>query len=180
MSTFSRSTFNAAKYSASRPYSPLALALSLSLYRQTFADLIQQCLLMIRHYPPQLYTHVLDYATTTGNNNNSSDQKLSTLVDLGCGPGLSTFEFSRYEFFDRIYGIDPSQNMIETAKSVQATRQDREKFRFEVGNVESLREIQGIEENSIDLVVAGELILDCLFLLLSNPTLIPSSSRALN
>ncbi|GAA5990849.1 hypothetical protein JCM5350_005139 [Sporobolomyces pararoseus] len=127
MSTFSRSTFNAAKYSASRP-----------------------------HYPPQLYTHVLDYATAV--NNSSRDHKLSTLLDLGCGPGLSTFEFSPY-FVDRIYGIDPSQNMIEAAKSIQATRRqgDREKFRFQVGNVESLtEEIQGIEENSIDLVVAGQ------------------------
>ncbi|GAA5948010.1 hypothetical protein JCM3765_007069 [Sporobolomyces pararoseus] len=122
MSTFSRSTFNAAKYSASRP-----------------------------HYPPQLYSHVLNYARS-GNDN----QVLSTLIDIGCGPGLSTFEFSN-DFDNKIFGIDPSANMIKVAKSNNLESEtQKEKFKFEIGTVENLIEMKGIEKNSIELIVAGQ------------------------
>ncbi|GAA5893720.1 class I SAM-dependent methyltransferase [Sporobolomyces salmoneus] len=125
MSTFSRSTFNATRYAASRP-----------------------------HYPRALYDHVLDYASLE-----STSTGPRTLVDVGCGPGLSTFEFaSPPAHFDKIIGVDPSSTMIDAAKSIQAQKEEagenkRGTFTFERGKVDELR---GIEDESVDLVVAGQ------------------------
>jgi ubiquinone/menaquinone biosynthesis C-methylase UbiE len=82
------------------------------------------------------------------------------LVDVGCGPGLSTFAFSPH--FDRIIGIDPSENMVNAARSILKEREisreieDGGKFSFEKGKVDELGKIEGIQEGSVDLIVAGK------------------------
>ncbi|GAA5874695.1 hypothetical protein JCM16303_002954 [Sporobolomyces ruberrimus] len=125
MATFSRSTFNATKYAASRP-----------------------------HYPPALYSHVLDYASLE-----STTTAPRILVDVGCGPGLSTFSFAPH--FDRVIGIDPSENMVNSARTILEQREgdgeiEKDRVRFERGRGDKLEDISGLERESVDLVVAGQ------------------------
>ncbi|KAK4699394.1 trans-aconitate 3-methyltransferase, partial [Phenoliferia sp. Uapishka_3] len=121
MSTFSKSTFNAVAYAASRP-----------------------------SYPPALYAHVLASAKPF-----PSPPATRTLLDLGCGPGLSTFAFLPH--FSHVIGLDPSKNMVEEAKSLLLERQvdEGKKVDFRVGSGEDLKKA-GVEAASVDLVVAGQ------------------------
>ncbi|GAA5925778.1 class I SAM-dependent methyltransferase [Sporobolomyces koalae] len=124
MATFSKSTFNASKYAASRP-----------------------------HYPTALYSHVLAYAAVP----RSSSPR--TLVDIGCGPGLSTFSFAPH--FDRVIGVDPSANMIDAANSIlhdhkRAGKIGDTEFVFAQGRGDKLDKVKAIQAESVDLVVAGQ------------------------
>ncbi|GAA5841906.1 hypothetical protein JCM5353_001184 [Sporobolomyces roseus] len=105
------------------------------------------------HYPAALHSHVLNYASSP-----SSSSSPRTLVDLGCGPGLSTFPFSNH--FDNIVGVDPSNNMVQAARGIQREKEDKGEiesinFRFEQGRGHELDQIIKQDE-SVDLVVAGQ------------------------
>ncbi|KAF3480576.1 Crg1p [Arthroderma uncinatum] len=73
--------------------------------------------------------------------------KYETCLDLGCGHGLVSRALAPK--FKKVYGIDPSAGMIEQARSLTAE-----------GNVEFVQStaeaLPFIEDESIDLVVAGE------------------------
>ncbi|GAA6011923.1 hypothetical protein JCM11491_000104 [Sporobolomyces phaffii] len=119
MATFSKATFNATKYAASRP-----------------------------HYPPALYAHVLEYASTPDRH---------TVLDVGCGPGLSTFAFASE--FDHVIGVDPSRNMVHHARDLASERELKGdvatgRVRFEQGSVDQLDQV--VSPNSVDLVVAAQ------------------------
>lgn len=145
MSTFAKKTFDAVGYAASRP-----CALCSSTARARPADALRSSR---RSYPPALYQHIL---SRTG----APFSTPSTLLDLGCGPGLSTFAFA--SSFARVLGLDPSEGMVKAARGVMQQRvdsgelklEDGKEVRFEQGQGERL---QGLVENqSVDLVVAGE------------------------
>ncbi|KAK4047244.1 trans-aconitate methyltransferase 1 [Microbotryomycetes sp. JL201] len=120
MATFSKSSFDAVRYAASRP-----------------------------SYPPALYDHVTSYAL-----GQTSSTQSRTLLDLGCGPGLSTFPFASY--FDKLIGIDPSLNMVKAASDMARARSDQFEceVRFEQGSSEDLSGV--VEDHSVDLVVAAQ------------------------
>ena len=62
-------------------------------------------------YHEKIYNIILDYHRTTGGS-------LHTLLDVGCGPGNATRPMARH--FGTAYGLDPSPEMINTAKQISA------------------------------------------------------------
>ncbi|GAA6063340.1 hypothetical protein JCM10212_003926 [Sporobolomyces blumeae] len=124
MATFSKATFDAAKYAAARP-----------------------------HYPRELYAHVLEYAAVP-----KRSQTRTALLDLGCGPGLSTLPFAPH--FDRVVGVDPSTNMVRAANAILTEKRrhgeidERCDVEFKQAKADQLEDV--VEDESVDLVVAGQ------------------------
>ncbi|GAA5910473.1 hypothetical protein JCM6882_007364 [Rhodosporidiobolus microsporus] len=135
MSTFAAKSFDAAAYARARPT-----------------------------YPPQLFHHVLSALPALPTPTATSHPKPRTLLDLGCGPGLSTFEWGPLlpNRFERVVGIDPSPGMITTARSILADKQAKGElgdggkadWRFEVARSDELRGV--VEDESVDLAIAGQ------------------------
>ena len=63
-------------------------------------------------YHENLFRVILEHHQSTGGG-------FGTLLDVGCGPGNSTRPLAKH--FQDAYGVDPSQEMINTAKSISAT-----------------------------------------------------------
>ncbi|GAA5967635.1 hypothetical protein JCM11641_005717 [Rhodosporidiobolus odoratus] len=130
MSTFSKRTFDAAAYAASRPT-----------------------------YPPQLFQHILASLPPPATSSSASPR---TLLDLGCGPGVSTFDWAPHlqGRFDRVIGTDPSQGMVEAATKILQIKRDRGElgkeadWRFEVARSDDLHRV--IQDESVDLAIAGQ------------------------
>ncbi|GAA5963370.1 hypothetical protein JCM21900_000583 [Sporobolomyces salmonicolor] len=106
-------------------------------------------------YPPALYAHVLAYLDA--NPPSSTATRPRTVLDLGAGPGLSTFPFAPH--FDRAIGVDPSLGMVTAARDLLAERisageVDEGRIRFEQGTADSLLRV--VEDESVDLAVAGQ------------------------
>ena len=102
-------------------------------------------------YNERLYNIICDYHAETGG-------LFGTLVDLGCGPGNSTRPLAKR--FEKAYGIDPSEGMIETARSISlSSGQDETKsgeyIYFSVGRAEDVGEgVRGTGEK-VDMITAG-------------------------
>lgn len=103
-------------------------------------------------YPDQLYNTILSY------HNGSRD----TVLDLGCGPGLSLFPFAYH--FKTLIGVDPSEGMIREAQGAwqawkKMQQQDNSKDRLiaEEANfsLSSAEDLKGIADSSVDLVTAA-------------------------
>lgn len=110
-----------------------------------------------RSYPPALYSHVLSYAQPL-----PSPPASRVVLDLGSGPGLSTFAFLPH--FNHIIGLDPSKNMVDTANGLLEER--RKKGEVEAGKVIEFRvgsgeDLGGLKSQSVDLAVAGEYVDGC-------------------
>ncbi|GAA6039466.1 hypothetical protein JCM8097_009565 [Rhodosporidiobolus ruineniae] len=134
MSTFSRKSFDAVAYAASRP-----------------------------SYPPALFTHVLSSTLPS-----SPPAAPRTLLDLGCGPGVSTFDWAPHllpSHFNRVVGIDPSERMVTTARQIledkrnkgelgEAGEKGKVDWRFEVARSDDLQGV--VEDASVDLAIAGQ------------------------
>ena len=107
-----------------------------------------------RQYPPQLFRHILIYTNQTLSNKSLVLPAPRTLVDIGCGPGLSTFAFA--PSFNKLVGIDPSAKMVDAAQDIAREKSlelaDKE-IEFVVGFGEDLSRFA---DGSVDLVVAGE------------------------
>ncbi|CEQ42479.1 SPOSA6832_04295, partial [Sporobolomyces salmonicolor] len=105
-------------------------------------------------YPPALYAHVLAYLDA--NPPSSTATRPRTVLDLGAGPGLSTFPLAPH--FDRAIGVDPSLGMVTAARDllterISAGEVDEGRIRFEQGTADSLLRV--VEDESVDLAVAG-------------------------
>ncbi|GAA5945145.1 hypothetical protein JCM3775_004870 [Rhodotorula graminis] len=142
MATFAKRTFDAAAYSASRPSYPRAL--------------LDHVVAFLDRAPP---------STTTST-------PPTTLVDLGCGPGLSTFDWlslpssssssstststTTSPRFERIIGIDPSPGMVAAARTILADRDPTPSadIRFEVARGDKLDGV--VDDSTVDLVIAGQ------------------------
>jgi len=91
-------------------------------------------------YPPELYEKIMEYV---GRKDLKTIPKGSTVVDIACGAGEATKELVQY--YDRIIGIDISQNQLKSAYK-------HEKITYQVGNSEKTN----IESNSVDLVTVAQ------------------------
>ncbi|BGP48657.1 trans-aconitate methyltransferase 1 [Rhodotorula kratochvilovae] len=91
-------------------------------------------------YPPALFQHILAYCDRAP----PSSQDPRTLLDLGCGPGVSTFDWLPLGRFDRVVGVDPSEGMVAAARNILAQRREKGEVpegvdvRFEVARADKL------------------------------------------
>ena len=99
-------------------------------------------------YSPGLYQVVLDQHKATGG-------QLDTLIDLGCGPGNVARTLGVH--FAHAIGLDPSDGMIATARSLGGTTSTSEPIRYEVSTAEDIgaNASPPIPDNSVDLITAA-------------------------
>jgi len=98
-----------------------------------------------RHgYHPKLFQTIIDHHTST-------DGKLDTLLDVGCGPGTTALALAPH--FKHVLGLDPSEGMIETARSSTTSPNTR----FEVSTAEDLGShlTPPVADESVDLITAS-------------------------
>jgi SAM-dependent methyltransferase len=95
-------------------------------------------------YYPRLYNILLNHHQSTGG-------QLNTVLDVGCGPGTATRSLA--SVFNHTVGIDPSEGMITTARSLGGvTHTTNEPIRFEVCTIEG---VTSLEAGSVDLITAA-------------------------
>ena len=99
-----------------------------------------------RSYPNELYDIVLNYHTSTGG-------KLNQLLDVGCGPGNATRDLS--VAFDSAIGVDPSTEMIATARSRGGKTRSGDDIKFEVSLAEECSKIDEVGSETVDLLTAA-------------------------
>jgi SAM-dependent methyltransferase len=99
-------------------------------------------------YNPELYQLILDHHTSTGG-------QLNTILDVGCGPGTAVRELAPH--FSHAIGLDPSEGMISTARSLGGASSTSEPINFQVSTAESLGSQLSppIPDSSIDLITAA-------------------------
>jgi SAM-dependent methyltransferase len=101
-----------------------------------------------RGYHPNLYKTILNHHTSTGG-------QLTTVLDVGCGPGTAIRELASH--FTHAVGLDPSEGMISTARSLGGVSSTSEPIRFEVSTAEDLGSqlSSPIPDSSVDLITAA-------------------------
>lgn len=101
-----------------------------------------------RDYHPRLYQILFDYHQSTGG-------RLDLLLDVGCGPG--TVVRTLAPRFARAVAVDPSEGMLEVARSLGGTSGSQEPIRFEVSTIEevSTRLDPPIADGSVDMIIAA-------------------------
>ncbi|KZS90139.1 hypothetical protein SISNIDRAFT_458050 [Sistotremastrum niveocremeum HHB9708] len=97
-------------------------------------------------YPEQLYQFIFQYHDKTGR------ARWDKAIDLGCGTGQVTTELTR---FKHVYGIDPSQGMIDTCERVATKKWHPMGLTFMKGSAEDLSQFK---DQSVDMVVAGQAV----------------------
>ena len=73
------------------------------------------------------------------------DNKIETIVDIGCGTGLSTEVCALYA--DKVIGVEPSVDMLNRAKT-----KENEKIKF----IQGYGENTGLEDESVDVVICSQ------------------------
>ncbi|ETN39466.1 uncharacterized protein HMPREF1541_05690 [Cyphellophora europaea CBS 101466] len=71
-------------------------------------------------YPARLLTYILTHHTATSSP--LTPNPLTTLVDIGCGPGTATHQLA--PTFQRAYGLDPGASMIAVARAAPPQQAD--------------------------------------------------------
>ncbi|KAF2100189.1 methyltransferase domain-containing protein [Rhizodiscina lignyota] len=94
-------------------------------------------------YSPSLYQAIIDYHKGGG--------QLDIILDVGCGPGVAVRALAPQ--FAHAIGIDPSEGMISTARSLD----ENKGIRFEVSTAEDLgsQVSPPIADSSVDLIIAA-------------------------
>ncbi|EWG53550.1 hypothetical protein FVEG_11957 [Fusarium verticillioides 7600] len=97
-----------------------------------------------RNYNPKLYDAIIDF-------HKEGSGRFDTLIDVGCGPGTATRSLAPH--FKTAYGLDPSEGMISTARSITTL----ENVKFEVSSAESLGSelANPIPNGSIDVITGA-------------------------
>lgn len=101
-----------------------------------------------RDYDPGVYRTILDHHTSTGG-------QLDILVDVGCGTGYATRALAPH--FTKVFGLDPAEGMISTARSSLTNPEDSTKVSFEISTCEELGSnlTPPVEDGSVDLITAA-------------------------
>jgi trans-aconitate 3-methyltransferase len=100
-------------------------------------------------YPDALTQTILTHHTSTGG-------QLTTLVDVGCGPGTATRSFAPY--FSRAFGVDPSIEMINAGRASVESSSETPLIHFAVSSAEALPgpELTAhLPPSSVDLLTAA-------------------------
>ena len=99
-------------------------------------------------YHPKLYETVLKQHTSTGG-------QLTTLLDVGCGPGIAARALAPH--FNQVTGLDPSEGMINNARALGGTTASSSPIRFEISTAEDLgwHLTPPIEDGSVHLLTAS-------------------------
>ena len=99
-------------------------------------------------YHDRLYELILRAHESTGG-------AFGKFIDVGCGPGNSTRELAKH--FDRTWGSDPSEGMIEMARQlsedVESETKSGGKIVWEVGREEDVG--AGGREGEVDMIAAA-------------------------
>jgi SAM-dependent methyltransferase len=102
-----------------------------------------------RSYSQKLYDAVLEFHKMTGGG-------FESLVDVGCGPGVAVRDLGRR--FTTAVGLDPSQGMIDTARSLGGSAASSPII-FERCAAEQLEPSMlkkaGIPGGGVDLIIAA-------------------------
>ena len=88
---------------------------------------------------PKLPSKALEILKTYSNNN------IETIVDIGCGTGLSTESCTL--FANEVIGIEPSIDMLTKAKT-----KENKKMRF----IQGYGDKTGLEDESVDIVICSQ------------------------
>lgn len=96
-----------------------------------------------RDYHDSVYQTVFDQHVSTGG-------KLDTLLDVGCGPGNVARSLGVH--FAQVIGLDPSDGMVKTARSLGGGSGTSEPIRYEISTAERMDMIQ---DESIDLITVA-------------------------
>ncbi|KAF2475303.1 S-adenosyl-L-methionine-dependent methyltransferase [Lindgomyces ingoldianus] len=101
-----------------------------------------------RDYHSKLYQIIIDYHTSNGG-------ELNTILDVGCGPGTAVRTLAPR--FSHAIGIDPSEGMITTARSLGGVSYNSEAIRFDISTAEDLGSnlSSPIPDGSVDLITAA-------------------------
>jgi SAM-dependent methyltransferase len=99
-------------------------------------------------YHLSVFQTVLDQHKATGG-------QFDTLLDVGCGPGNAARALAPN--FTHVIGLDPSEGMIDTARSITEANPSTEHVNFEVSTAEGLGDNLSppIAASSVDLIVAA-------------------------
>lgn len=97
-------------------------------------------------YAPALYDLILNHHIQTGGH-------LTSLLDLGCGPGNATRDIALW--FDTALGLDPGEQMINTARELGGKTKTGAPIRFEVAAAEDFSGAEGVGAESVDLVIVA-------------------------
>jgi SAM-dependent methyltransferase len=102
-------------------------------------------------YPAALYDSVLKYHSETGGH-------FGLLLDVGCGPGNATRDVALS--FEKAIGVDPGASMIEAARELDGKTKAGEGIRYEVCPAEEISKMEGLEEESVDLLISAMAVSD--------------------
>ncbi|CAD6573198.1 MAG: hypothetical protein ASARMPRED_005930 [Alectoria sarmentosa] len=99
-------------------------------------------------YHENLFNTIIDNHKSTGGS-------MQVLLDIGCGPGNSTRPLARH--FDSAFGIDPSPEMINTARNLSAAPDTAsgKSIIFSVGKAEEMDGPFRETEHGVDLLTSG-------------------------
>ena len=97
-------------------------------------------------YHDNLYKVIFDHHSSTGG-------AFKTLMDVGCGSGNATRSLAKR--FEAAYGVDPSPEMINTAKRLGGETAPGNQIDFLVGRAEDMGGSDWDIGGKVDLLTAG-------------------------
>jgi ubiquinone/menaquinone biosynthesis C-methylase UbiE len=100
------------------------------------------------NYHTSVYESLIDYHKSTGG-------QLDTVLDVGCGTGMAIRNLG--PLFTHAIGLDASEGMLDTARSLGGTSSTSEPIRFELSTAEELGSqlSSPIKDGSVDLITAA-------------------------
>ncbi|PWN23770.1 S-adenosyl-L-methionine-dependent methyltransferase [Microstroma glucosiphilum] len=114
-------------------------------------------------FPPHIFSFIKSYLSTSQAN---AAPFPGTLLDLGCGPGFSSFPLLDHPSFDKLIGIDTGKGMVRIApqayeawlSSLPSGSQQRQNLQgkpvsFSVASSSDLSEV--VQDNSVNLAIAA-------------------------
>lgn len=99
-------------------------------------------------YHDSVYQTVMNYHVSNGG-------QLGTILDIGCGPGTALRDLAPH--FTHAIGLDPSEGMISTAKSLGSASANSKPIFFALSTAEELGSnlTSPIPDDSVDLIIAA-------------------------